>query len=46
MIWPEPNPTKNAVRVKPIMAALVERSDVTCGNAGVHMSVAKGGTVF
>jgi hypothetical protein len=39
-------PRKNVVKVRPTSDAVVARSAVTCGNAGVYMSVANGGTAL
>ncbi len=44
MSCPRPKPRKNVVRVRPTSDAVVPRSVVTTGNAGVYMSVANGGT--
>src|SRR5829696_9068190 len=39
-------PRKDVVKVRPTSDAEVARSPVTCGNAGVYMSVANGGTAL
>jgi hypothetical protein len=39
-------PRKNVVKVRPTSDAVAARSAVTCGNAGVYMSVANGGTAL
>ena len=41
---PNAMPRKNVVNVRPTSDAEVARSAVTCGKAGVYMSVANGGT--
>ena len=43
-ICPAPMPMKKLASVRPIMVAVVDRSTVIAGKAGVYMSVAKGGT--
>jgi hypothetical protein len=39
-------PRKKVVKVRPTSDAVAARSAVTCGNAGVYMSVANGGTAL
>jgi hypothetical protein len=43
---PNAMPRKNVVNVRPTSDAEVARSSVTCGKAGVYMSVANGGTAL
>src|SRR5215212_681571 len=43
---PNAMPRKNVVKVRPTSDAEVARSAVTCGKAGVYMSVANGGTAL
>ena len=44
MICPKPLPMKKLASERPIIVDVVANDDVIAGNAGVYMSVAKGGT--